>query len=240
MLAVLAVCLVGPFSAAYVLGPAAALLLPTVAAVLGITLGLGVQPGTFRLPDELTGVLGWPCTQQRVVQTRGGGACAAWLRISVVAAATPGACLSPPTPPCHSRPDGPAGGPLLLPPLLHELLGQAGGLLLIHPMAQVGAGGTHRGLEIDADQRRWTSGQPSDGCMLQARLACFLPCPAPGTAAGSRRRRAAASTPRAAPSQASRSAMVGLPQEDGQLLQGLKSQPQRTVVKGRRAPCPWR
>lgn len=67
MIAVLAVCALGPFSAAYVLGPAAALLLPAAGAMLGITLGLGVTPGAFTLPDEITG---------GVVEGRGGG-CAA-------------------------------------------------------------------------------------------------------------------------------------------------------------------
>ncbi|PRW59788.1 anaerobic ribonucleoside triphosphate reductase [Chlorella sorokiniana] len=54
MLAVLAVCVLGPFSTAYVLGPAALLLLPVVGGMLGVTLGLGVLPGSFRLPDEIT------------------------------------------------------------------------------------------------------------------------------------------------------------------------------------------
>ena len=57
MLAVLAVCVVGPCSAVYVLGPAAAALLPAVGGMVGITLGLGVAPGSFTLPDEITG--GW-------------------------------------------------------------------------------------------------------------------------------------------------------------------------------------
>ena len=55
MIAVLAVCVLGPFSAAYVLGPAALLLLPAVGGMLGVTLGLDVTPGAFTLPDEITG-----------------------------------------------------------------------------------------------------------------------------------------------------------------------------------------
>lgn len=55
MLAVLAVCVLGPFSTAYVLGPAALLLLPVVGGMLGVTLGLGVRPGSFALPDEIRG-----------------------------------------------------------------------------------------------------------------------------------------------------------------------------------------
>lgn len=55
MLAVLAVCVLGPFSTTYVLGPAALLLLPVVGGMLGVTLGLGVLPGSFTLPDEITG-----------------------------------------------------------------------------------------------------------------------------------------------------------------------------------------
>lgn len=57
MIAVLAVCMLGPVSAVYVLGWAAAVLVPGVAVVLGLTLGMGVEPGAFTLPDYITG--GW-------------------------------------------------------------------------------------------------------------------------------------------------------------------------------------
>jgi hypothetical protein len=55
MIAVLAVCVLGPFSAVYVLGWVAAPLLLAVGGMLGVTLGLGVQPGSFTLPDVITG-----------------------------------------------------------------------------------------------------------------------------------------------------------------------------------------
>ncbi|KAL4422168.1 hypothetical protein ABPG77_006857 [Micractinium sp. CCAP 211/92] len=54
MAGVAATVLAGPASSVYVLGPAATLLLPSVGAMLGVNLGLGVHPGFYTKPDKIT------------------------------------------------------------------------------------------------------------------------------------------------------------------------------------------
>ncbi|EFN54368.1 hypothetical protein CHLNCDRAFT_135651 [Chlorella variabilis] len=55
MIAVLAGAVLGPFTAVYAVGPVAAVLfLPLLAVQLGVTLGLGVVPGSFTIPDKVT------------------------------------------------------------------------------------------------------------------------------------------------------------------------------------------
>jgi hypothetical protein len=57
MLAALIALLMGPASVIYVLGPLAGgvLFLPSLGVQLGVTLGIGVTPGTFTAPDYVTG-----------------------------------------------------------------------------------------------------------------------------------------------------------------------------------------
>lgn len=123
MIAVLAVCVLGPFSAAYLLGPAALLLLPAVGGMLGITLGLDVTPGTFTVPDEITG------------GSRGGrgllagsGSAVWWLPGGGVAAAA----QQPALPPVPARLP-PLGTHVAAPPLArHPAAGIAGGLVALY------------------------------------------------------------------------------------------------------------
>lgn len=55
MFGIIMACILGPFSAAYVLGPVAGLLLLGIGFTLGVTLGWGVYPGTFTTPDYIVG-----------------------------------------------------------------------------------------------------------------------------------------------------------------------------------------
>jgi hypothetical protein len=55
--------ILGPVSATYVAGPVAAAALPLLGLELGLTLGLGVRPGSFTLVDDITGVK-WPQPRQ--------------------------------------------------------------------------------------------------------------------------------------------------------------------------------
>jgi hypothetical protein len=56
MAAVLAACVLGPVSTVYTVGPVAMVLsLPLLAVQLGVTLGVGVHPGSFTSPDYVTG-----------------------------------------------------------------------------------------------------------------------------------------------------------------------------------------
>lgn len=184
MIAVIAVCVLGPFSAVYVLGWAAAALLPGVGLVLGLTLGLGIQPGTFSLADEIV------------------GAC----RRAVVGE---GRAQPPRLPPPHStahlstrcsRPDGRRGAGLLRAAAVDDLLAQAGGLLCCHSLAEVGKGG--RGLGLGQGPLA-LPGDPSTRQRtgrLNARVPAMQSSAPAGTMAGCRRCQAGADTPHAAPS----------------------------------------
>lgn len=164
MIAVLAGAVLGPFTAVYAVGPVAAVLfLPLLAVQLGVTLGLGVVPGSFTIPDKVTGAV-------LPRQTR-------WPLAALLAHAPaiptrqqPLACLPPV--PC-SRPHRRPAVTLLPPPHAHHPVEQAGGLLLQHTLAQVHAPARLR--------TPWRSALP------QAALGCWLapssPAPSP---AGSR------------------------------------------------------
>lgn len=47
--------ILAPVSATYVAGPVAVAALPLLALELGLTLGVGVRPGSFTLVDDITG-----------------------------------------------------------------------------------------------------------------------------------------------------------------------------------------
>lgn len=61
MIFVLAVCVLAPCSMVYLLGAGAAALLPALALVLGVTLGLGVRPGALSLADDICSAPRWWC-----------------------------------------------------------------------------------------------------------------------------------------------------------------------------------
>lgn len=139
MIFVLAVCVLAPCSMVYLLGAGAAALLPAVALVLGVTLGLGVRPGVLSLADDICSAWWWV----------GGGACCSGRQGGAWSPQTVDGCLpaklttqtvdgcmarhSPSVPsqrsalrpaPPRSHADGVPGGGLLWPAALHDVLGQ--------------------------------------------------------------------------------------------------------------------
>lgn len=118
MAAVAATVLAGPASVVYVLGPAAALLLPSVGAMLGVNLGLGVHPGFYTKPDRITS------KSTIIVTTLAWHQRHAGLHRLVVA------------PSLRSRHHSVLCCLLLPAAVLHDVLEEGGGLLFLHPLAE--------------------------------------------------------------------------------------------------------
>lgn len=122
MLAALIALLMGPASVIYVLGPLAGgvLFLPLLGVQLGVTLGIGVTPGTFTAPDYVTG-------EDRGVQ---------FVKLATVDLFNP--CRPPCTLhlSCSCTRRHPADC-VFCNAHLHDRLEQAGGVLLHNAMAQV-------------------------------------------------------------------------------------------------------
>lgn len=124
MAGVAATVLAGPASSVYVLGPAATLLLPSVGAMLGVTLGLGVHPGFYTKPDKITSEICGLCPGP----VMGPHLQAGTRPLLCALTAAPHTC----------RRRNLFLRCLLLPPaVLHDLLEEGRGLLCLYTMAQV-------------------------------------------------------------------------------------------------------